>query len=326
MTTSTIDRPACRVLSDEQLAFFAEEGYLVVKDLFTDRDLDPVIAEITEAIDRLSREFIRAGELSRSYAELDFGHRLAAINSETPNLASRLWNVGTVLPSFFELMRTPRLLDAVEQICGPEIIASSVYRLRPKVPGHKQSAVPWHQDSGYFEAYCDDAMVLTVWLPLVDATEENGCLWVLPRQHKGKVLLHQRPAGQPYLEIPSEALPAGQAICCPVPKGGALLLSNRTPHASFDNRTDRVRWSMDLRYQSAALPTNASISRLPGEVGYDGTQTDAPIACYPPEPDFLVRSRARPREVMTRREEFLKLRREHVARPVKSRWAIAPKA
>jgi hypothetical protein len=38
---------------------------------------------------------------------------------------------------------------------------------------------------------------------------------------------------------------------------GELLLGNRTPHASFDSKTNRVRWSMDLRYQSAALPTNA---------------------------------------------------------------------
>ena len=54
-------------------------------------------------------------------------------------------------------------------------------------------------------------------------------------------------------------------MAAPVPKGGVLLLTNRTPHASFENKTDIVRWSMDLRYQSAALPTNAQITRLPGE-------------------------------------------------------------
>ena len=149
-------------------------------------------------------------------------------------------------------------------------------------------------------------------------------MWVLPRQHKGRVLKHRAAHGQPYLEIPPEALPAGDAVCCPVRKGGALLLSNLTPHASFENSTDMVRWSMDLRYQSASLPTNAKITRLPGEVvgvPQPIAQDDAPVACFPPEPDFLVRSRLRPTEVLTDSNEFLRLRREHVTRPVTDRWS-----
>jgi hypothetical protein len=46
----------------------------------------------------------------------------------------------------------------------------------------------------------------------------------------------------------------------------------------------------------------------------------APVACYPPEPDFLVRSRQRPTEVMTSKEDFLRLRREYVSRPMTNRW------
>ena len=88
-------------------------------------------------------------------------------------------------------MTNPKLLDVAEQFCGPELIASSVYRLRPKVPSHSWSPVPWHQDSGYFEPYCDLGLILTVWVPLVDATEERGCLWVMPRVHQGGLFFHQ---------------------------------------------------------------------------------------------------------------------------------------
>jgi hypothetical protein len=320
LSQSTENMP---VLTEQQLAFFRHEGYLIVDNLFSDDDLAPVIAEINEKIDEHAGQFMADGKLSRSYAEFDFDHRLAMINRETPELPQAMWNANVVMPSFFGLMRTGRLLDAVERICGPEIIASSVYRLRPKVPSHVQSAVPWHQDSGYFEPYCDKGLVLTVWLPLVDATQEKGCMWVLPQQHNGPVLFHQQSKGQPYLEIPDGALPKEQPVCCPVKRGGALLLNNRTPHASFENTTDMVRWSMDLRYQSAALPTNAKITRLPGEVVGTPDRSDAhgaPIACYPPEPDFLVRSRVRPQEVMTDPGEFLRLRKEHVARPMTDRW------
>jgi ectoine hydroxylase-related dioxygenase (phytanoyl-CoA dioxygenase family) len=180
--------------------------------------------------------------------------------------------------------------------------------------------VPWHQDSAYFEPYCDQSLVLTVWLPLVDANAENGCLWVIPRAHHGEVIPHHRSSND-YLEIGETDLPPGEAICAEVPKGGVLLLTNRTPHASFENRSDHVRWSMDLRYQSAALPTNARINRLEGEVvGTD--EGEVPVACYPPEADFLVRSRTRPEQVIQTAEAFAELRTQHQGRPVSNRWNV----
>jgi len=315
-------RSATNLLPESQIKQFHEQGYLVVEDIFTEADFAPVIAEINQNMDRLAKESIAEGKLSRDYAEQDFEHRLAKISAEDPELPKQLWN-GVPMGAFFDLIRTPNLLDIVEQFCGPEIIASSVYRLRPKVPSHNMSAVPWHQDSGYFEPYCDKSLVLTVWLPLVDATVENGCLWVKPRGHlKGNVVTHRQSPDQPYLEIePHHLEDAGgdEPVPAPVPKYGALLLTNLTPHASFDNNTDGVRWSMDLRYQSADLPTNAGITRLPGEqVGSEGG--DVPVACYPPEADFLVRSGKRPEEVCPSAEAFLKLRTEHVARPVSNRF------
>jgi len=310
-------------LNDEQLAFFDREGYLVVDELFSEDVIRAVCDEITAEIDARAAKLVASGELSGTYAEEDFEHRLARINDESPALAHSIWNGELCGPAIFELIRYPRLLDVAEQLCGTELIASSVYRVRPKVPNHVMSAVPWHQDSGYFEPYCDDALVLTVWLPLVDATEANGCLWVKPRSHKGKVIDHYGKTGKPYLLIRDEDLPSVEPVCVPVRRRGALLLSNLTPHASFANTTDMVRWSMDLRYQSAALPTNANVTRLPGESTADPA-AGVPLACYPPEADFLVRSKLRPNEVVTDPAEFHRLRTRHQKAPVASRWSRLP--
>ncbi len=65
-----------------------------------------------------------------------------------------------------------------------------------------------------------------------------------------------------------------------------LLLTNVTPHCSTPNRTDVVRWSLDLRYQHAAVPNN--IGEAPHDFTWD--RLDAEIACYPPE--SVVRSAA----------------------------------
>jgi len=309
-------------LEDRQVRQFEDEGYVIVDRLFTDAELQPVIDEISADLDKRCREAVAAGALSRTYEEYDFEHRLAHVDAENQTISKSMWDNKVALPSFFGLMTNPKLLDVAEQFCGPEIIASSVYRLRPKVPSHSWSPVPWHQDSAYFEPYCDLALVMTVWVPLVDATPERGCLWVMPRKHKGGLFFHHPDDMAHYLVIPDEELGGSQAVAAPVPKGGVLLLTNRTPHASFENKTEVVRWSMDLRYQSATLPTNASITRLPGEAKSTGN-VGVPLACNPPEPDFLVRSQLRPQEVMKTAEEFVALRKNHVYQAATDRWGYS---
>lgn len=309
-------------LSNEQARQMHDEGYLVIDGLFEDAELQPVIDEISADLDQRCRDAVAAGKLSRAYDEYDFEHRLTHVNAENADISKSMWDMKLVLPSFFGLMTNPKLLDVAEKFCGPELIASSVYRLRPKVPSHSWSPVPWHQDSGYFEPYCDLGLILTVWVPLVDATEERGCLWVMPRAHKGGLYFHKPDAMAHYLVIPDGEFGGRQPVPAAVPKGGVLLLTNRTPHASFENKTDVVRWSMDLRYQSAVLPTNAHITRLPGEARSSGT-SGVPIACNPPEPDFLVRSRTRPDEVMKTAEDFVALRKQHRYQEATDRWGYS---
>ena len=313
-------------LSEKQLDAFGRDGYVMVEQLFSHADLQPVIDEITEMIDVQAQHAKERGELSRDYKELPFEQRLTAIERETASVREAI--LGGVMsgPAFFGLLRHEALLDAAAQLCGPELIASSVYRLRPKLPNLKRGEVPWHQDSAYFEAYCDKGLVLTVWIPLVDATRENGCLWLQPGVHRRGIIEHARYRGRPYFGIPQAWLPEIEPVCCPVPKGGALLMTNTTPHASFRNESDTIRWSMDVRYQSAALPTNAPITRLPGEVtgqhaeAPEKNSVNVPPACYPPEADFLVRSAQRPDEVVTDPDVFYRLRKEHMGQPKQHRW------
>jgi hypothetical protein len=306
-------------LEPHQIDAFHREGYLVVEQLFTEADLQPVIDEITAEIDGRARELVASGDLRHAYAEEGFETRLTRITAESEKLYWGICSGQLAGPGLFGLLTHPGLLDLVECLVGPEIIASSAYRLRPKIPGFQHGIVPWHQDSGYFEPYCDRGLILTVWIPLVDATPERGCLQVLPRVHRGEVARHRHRPELHYLEITAEDLPMGEADTVPVPKGGALLLTNRTPHCSIPNTTDVIRWSLDFRYQGAALPTNAPAAD--GQPLSTPAEEDAPVACYPPEADFLVRSRARPRDRVTEWHRFHEIRRSHVPGKMTRRWA-----
>eukprot|EP01113_Clastostelium_recurvatum_P025994 TRINITY_DN3120_c0_g1_i2.p1 TRINITY_DN3120_c0_g1~~TRINITY_DN3120_c0_g1_i2.p1 ORF type:complete len:357 (+),score=65.50 TRINITY_DN3120_c0_g1_i2:25-1071(+) len=318
---SSAPAPLEYVLSPSQIEKFEEEGYLVLEDVFPHDVLQHVIDAISRDLDSKASAAVAEGRLSRDYAEYDFEHRLAMINDENPKIASSMWDFQVALPEFFDLISYKRVVDIAQQLChSEEIIASSVYRLRPKVPRHMLSAVPWHQDSGYFEPSCDKDLILTVWLPLVDATQENGCMWVIPGLHKGEVMQHEPDGIKHYLQIRDESIKdESKWVCCPVKKGGVFLVTNRTPHASFENKTDRVRWSMDLRYQAASLPTNAKITHSTANIVVDGDD-GVPLSCNPPEPDFLVRSRLHPDQVLKTGRDFIQLRQDHKYKASTNRW------
>ena len=312
-------------LTRTQIEFLKENGYLVIEDAIGHNYLDAVIADLEHEIDSRARELHETKELSDLYAELPFATRLAKISQETPKLAVSIWNGILHSPGIFRLITAEPILDVMEDILGDEIIASSVYRLRPKIPNFGYGEVPWHQDSAYFEPYCDDILILTAWIPLVDADEDNGCMWVIPGSHKKPVVEHRSHETGKYLEITDDSLPKDNWVCCPVRKGGMLLLTNKVMHASFKNRTEGVRWSMDLRYQSASAPTNADITRLEGEIDRS-IESDAPAACFPPEADFLVRSRKRADQVIDSYQSFKHLRENYRGEAVTNRFNVQWKA
>lgn len=308
-------------ISKEQRTYFNENGFLVIEKVLDETDLQAVIDELNTEIDIRANQLFKQGELSNLYEKEGFETRLAKISGETPKLAVSIWNGILHGPAIYELITNPKILDVAEAFCGEEVIASSVYRLRPKIPNYGYGEVPWHQDSGYFEPYCDDSLVMTMWIPLVDTSAANGCLYVIPGTHKEGVVEHEMHETGKYLSVKEELVPKGNWIECAVPKGGVLLLSNKVIHGSFKNSTEGVRWSMDLRYQSAKLPTNAKITRFKNEIVED-YEAGVPAACYPPDADFLVRSKIRKNEVINSYDEFKKLRENFVGKPVTNRFGV----
>lgn len=102
-----------------------------------------------------------------------------------------------------------------------------------KKPG-TESPFPWHQDNGY--NFVEPQCYVTCWIALSDATEENGCPWVVPGLHRRGTLEHwSTPLGYQCLEDPPQAVPV------PVAAGSIVVFTSLTPHATGPNRTRDVR-------------------------------------------------------------------------------------
>lgn len=293
-----------------QVEFFHQQGYLILPDVFDPADLEPLRQELHREINRKARELQAAGQLTELHADLAFDHQLTAIQRDSKECGEAiikhlegLRGGGFHAPEMFEVIAHPKLLAKVGALLGTEeIVASSVYRIRPKLPNLGRGIVPWHQDSGYFAEHCDTQLIITCWVPLVDTTVANGCMQILPRTHQGKVAKHYTGGNAGFLVIKDEDLPDDprHAITAVCPRGGVVFMTNRTPHCSTPNTSDHIRWSVDLRFQSAATPSNVGLE--PAVIAEDGTADPAfyekvNVACYPPEADFLVSSRKTPEQV-----------------------------
>ena len=282
-------------LTSQQTEQFWEDGYLVVESVLDDDDIDPVIEEYSEWIDRRARALHAAGKLSQLYGDEPFERRLASITAHNPEIYDDVDIDHMRGRATFEFLRNDHLMDVVEGILGAEITCNPIQHVRAKLPDtlrsplHQQATgerdinqrvsenvAPLHQDAQVHLEEADSTFILTVWLPMCDSTPDNGCLEVF-----GRVQEEQTVYWGPGFGVADEHMDGRQAVALPVRKGGVILMHKLTPHRSGPNTTNGIRWSMDLRYQKTGTPTGRSFY-----------------------PDFITRSRAAPESVYDDHEEW----------------------
>ena len=315
-----------RVLSAAQKRRFESDGFLLVEDVLDPRqDIERVLDEYAAVLDEIACRLWAQGIISSPYAHLPFPERLIQVCAESGRALPQDFDFSLpqsgithetpihVGPGVFGLLTSPRLLDLVEDVIGPEIYSNPVQHIRMKLPKRAipqgftsglVTQIPWHQDNGVIMPEADEATILTVWLPLTSATVDNGCLQVIPRSHHNGLEAHC-PGGN--VHIPDAFVPVERALPVPMRPGSVLLMTQRTIHSSLDNVTDdQVRISMDLRYQPIGQPTGRPAFASAG---------------------FVARSRAHPELVLEDPSEWarrwLSLRDELAERekPTFNRWS-----
>lgn len=273
---------------------FADNGFVVVEGLLDQRfDLQPILDDYAALLDRLAIRWHGEGKLPSTYAEMPFHRRSAEIISRIGNEESyhldislpkiALYNEETPVhtsEAVFKLLTHPRLLDVVELLIGDEIYSNPIQHARikppekmrpPDAPGNGYlEATPWHQDQGVITADADETDILSVWIAITDATEENGCLCMIPRSHRHGLAPH-------CFEIPQKFR---EAFVVPVPMkaGSALFFHRLTKHNSLPNLSDDIRFSFDLRYSPVGLPSGRD--EFPGFVARSRQHPESELHDY----------------------------------------------
>ena len=184
-----------------------------------------------------------------------------------------------------DLMRHPRILDAVEDLIGPDILCwNTIFWIKE---ARSPSFVSWHQDVRYWGL--DTSELVTAWVALSPASEESGCMRVLPRSHRKPVLPHRDEYHDDNLLTRGQEIAVdvdeSKTVSMALAPGQASLHNVGLAHASGPNQSDDRRIGISMHYISTRTRQTAggwdSAALVRGEDRY-GHFHLAPV----PERDF----------------------------------------
>ncbi|MCW7539597.1 phytanoyl-CoA dioxygenase family protein [Aquabacterium sp. A7-Y] len=214
------------MISAQDVLFYQNKGYLVVPRFFSDDEVARGLQAIAEVLDPSRAE--RAYEME----------------PRDPQTVRRIWSPTQKHATFSDLASHPGLLDVIEALIGPNILFhySKLNMKGPKVG----SVVEWHQDFSYYPHTNSDLLTALIFFDA--ATEENGCLRVIPGSHRRGLCSHEVDG---YFRGKVSEVDESQAVSIEVPPGSVLFLHCLTLHASARNGSSLPRRTFLPAYRAA---------------------------------------------------------------------------
>ena len=136
------------------------------------------------------------------------------------------YKIHTALDFAYQIATNEKLLDVVETLIGPNILLYNTSFVI-KEP-HSKTHISWHQDLTYW-GFNDDKQV-AAWVALSDATEESGCMHMIPGSHKNGRVNHKTTKDQ-----------------------NNLLHHGWTMHTSYPNLSNDRRIGLTINYISTDM-------------------------------------------------------------------------
>lgn len=183
-----------------------------------------------------------------------FRHRLEAYEATIgePIQSNMRHNVHLLFTWADELIRHPRVVDAVEDILGPNLMCwiTNFFIKEANDPGF----VSWHQDSTYWGL--DPSDVVTAWIALSDAPVESGAMKMLPGSHKWDQVSHRDTFHEHNLLSRGQEIEMDvddkDGVFVPMGAGQMSLHHIKLCHGSQPNTTNDRRIGLAVRY----IPTH----------------------------------------------------------------------
>ncbi|WP_114749342.1 phytanoyl-CoA dioxygenase family protein [Pleomorphovibrio marinus] len=240
-------------LSEEQISFFKENGYLANVKLLEPWQVDRLNEELSELLDP-------------TYQGSELFYEFNSNESSDPN-AVLFHSLGhwRIKEGFHDILWNPAFVMAASQLLGNQPVRFWHDQLFCK-PAHHGGVVAWHQDYSYWTRTVP-MQHLTCWVGLDDASVENGCIYYVPKSHEWGLLDKPELAGE--MEGLMESLTEEQKRAFkPVPiemeRGYATFHHPLTVHGSYENKSPMSRRAFVLNVFADGTESNTDGELLAG--------------------------------------------------------------
>ena len=272
------------MLSNEQTAFYAREGYLLLEKQIPLAIIENIRAELLSF-----HEEARSLDESNDRLDLEDTH-----TRQEPRIR-RIKLPHLISPIVDELLHSEHILAPARDLLGPDIRLHTT-KLNMKSASYG-APIEWHQDFAFYPHTNDD--VLAIGVIIDDMTEENGPLMVFPGSHRGPIFDHHVNgvfAGAMSLE--ENGLAVNQAVKLLGPAGSISIHHGRIVHGSALNRSSRDRRLLFFEMMAAdAFPVMGGMTQFNSIEEYDAKilcgsptrhprLTDIPVRIPQPQPSL----------------------------------------
>jgi len=167
------------------LIFFATNGYLQIKNLFTKEEVAKLRQAFQDSINQKRERFLAAnskGQDGKEDADHWHEHEDKAAYEQ---IFKQLVNVWMDNEGFRYFSTNPKLGSITSQLAHARVRLFHDHALI-KPGGTSSLATPWHQDLPYWPMNVPEGQQgpLSAWVASDDVTTANGCLKFLPKSHK----------------------------------------------------------------------------------------------------------------------------------------------
>ena len=236
------------MLTAQQIADYAEKGYLVVPEVLS-------VHELQAMRDQANRWVEDSRELERSDGRFD----LEPSHSREEPAIRRVKSPAAVSDAFGAVLAHPGILAVLRDLIGEDIRWQGT-KLNMKAAG-VGSPVEWHQDWAFYPHTNDD--LLAVGVPLDDMTVENGALLAIPGTHRGPLFDHHA-SGVFAGAVDPGLVDASLVAALEAPAGAITVHHCRLLHGSAPNRSGRRRRLLLIEYCAAdAWPLVGQVGSAP---------------------------------------------------------------
>ncbi|KAM5286542.1 phytanoyl-CoA dioxygenase, peroxisomal [Hipposideros larvatus] len=231
------------VLSLEQRRFYEENGFLVIRNLVSDAD-----------IERFRNEFERICRKEVKPLGLQLMRDVTIAKSEFSPSEKAVTKVQDFQEDkeLFRYCTLPQILKYVQCFTGPNIMAMHTMLInKPPDTGKKTSRHPLHQDLHYFP-FRPSNNIVCAWTAMEHIDRNNGCLVVLPGTHKGTLKPHDYPQWEGGVNIMFHGIQDydenNARVHLVMEKGDTVFFHPLLIHGSGQNKTQGFRKAISCHF------------------------------------------------------------------------------